>query len=138
MEKDLSKRFYFKSREVYERKVLTSHLVDKKLEVNVIKKGIVLPAHIIDANDKEKGFNGGVCDENFNFVAGYSRTDPSGSRKGRTAFDVSCSYVVDREKVTYFDEDVIFGGALMGAFGHFILECWTRLWYILEPPPLLH
>ena len=132
MEKDLSKRFYFERRECYEPILLRNHFDDRELEVRVVENGIILPARIIDGDNKENGFKGGVCDENFNFVAGYTRQDPYILNNARKDYDVSDSYVVDREEITYLDEDVIFGGTLMGHFGHFILESLSRIWYALQ------
>ena len=131
VEKDLSKRFYLKSREKYASYVNRKYFSDRELEVQVVEEGIVLPARL------NKGeYQGGVCDKDLNFVAGYTRYD-SHTHKGDLNHwaAVVSAYKVDRRGITYFDEDVIFGGALMGHFGHFMVECWTRLWYVLSPPP---
>lgn len=132
MAENSSKRFYFKSPRSYEPNLLRKRFFERELEVKVIKNGIVLPVRRNDVNDKKEGFKGGVCDENFNFVAGYTRQDPYVHNKARKDYDVNDSYVVDREELTYLDEDVIFGGTLMGHFGHFILESLSRIWYALQ------
>lgn len=46
------------------------------------------------------------------------------------------SYSVDRKELVELDEDVIYGGSLIGHFGHFMAECWDRLWYLLQHPEL--
>lgn len=45
---------------------------------------------------------------------------------------VESSYVVERNEIITFDEDVIFGGTLQGHFGHFMFECFSRLWYVIQ------
>lgn len=94
-------------------------------EVKTLKRGIILPARKID-----DVWAGGVCDRDFNFIAGFTRKETSG---GGFAC-VQSSYTVDRKKIIQLDEDVIFGGSLIGHFGHFISECWTRLWYVIQHP----
>ena len=130
MEQDLSKRFYFKSRERYVNYVSRKYFSDRQLEVQIVEQGIVLPARL------NKGeYQGGVCDKNLNFVAGYASNNPktfNGSRK--VWVDVTSAYEVDKKEIICLDEDVIYGGALMGHFGHFITECLGRLWYILSHP----
>lgn len=34
--------------------------------------------------------------------------------------------------ITYLNENVVFGGVIVGHFGHFILESMGRLWYLLK------
>ena len=102
---DKSRRFYFNRPEDYEPALLKKRFSDRKLEVKVVEKGIILPTH-------QKGFRfeGGVCDRNINFVAGYSRTRDNRAHWG----SVASAYSVDKKEISYLDEDVIFGGALMG------------------------
>lgn len=131
MERDLSRRFYFAHRTDYKAAAMKKHFSDRQLKVEIVKNGLVLPARRVKGVDT---FEGGVCDNDFNFVAGYTRSDPyAGVRRGK-AYDVGSSYIVDRKEITYLDEDVIFGGVLIGHFGHFILECLSRLWYVLLSP----
>ena len=44
------------------------------------------------------------------------------------------SYTVERNELITLDEDVIFGGVLEGHFGHFMVECLCRLWYVIQRP----
>ena len=125
---DKSRRFYFNRPEDYEPALLKKHFSDRKLEVKVVEKGIILPARPIEGT---RNYEGGVCDKDFKFIAGHHRTK-------HCWYKLESSYVIDKNEITYLDEDVIFGGALMGHFGHFILECLTRLWYVLLPPPHTH
>ena len=60
------------------------------------------------------------------FVAGLLRNKPPSAG----AFGVKGAYEV--KEVVKFDEEVIFGGVLVGLFGHFILESLGRMWYVLQ------
>lgn len=136
MAEDLSNHFYFEHREDYEPLALKKYFVDKSSKVDVVENGIVLPARQTQIEGRQT-WEGGVCDKDFNFVAGFSSDSPSVIKRAG-ARDVLHSYVVDKEEITYLDEDVIFGGVLMGHFGHFILESWSRLWYVIHPTPPTH
>jgi len=128
VERDLNRRFYFNNREDWESAVRKDRFSDRNLKVEVVENGIVLPSR----PKTPRGFEGGICDKNFNFVAGYAR-----DCKGVGDFWGSLigSYSVDKEELTYLDEDVIFGGALMPHFGHFMMESLGRLWYVFNAPP---
>jgi len=117
---DKSRRFYFNRREDWEPAAKKKYFSDRQLKVEVVENGIVLPAKTIDGERR-----GGVCDENFNFVAGYTRENHSPN----FWCNLLSAYEADRKEINKLDEDVIFGGVLMGHWGHFILECLT------SPPP---
>ena len=127
-----TKRLYVQNVDAWEKNLSRKRFSDRKLEVKVIERGIVLPAR------PAKGeYEGGVCDKDFNFVAGFARTQPP---KKTTGFGAWCalqsSYTVDRKELAEFDEDVIFGGLLIGHFGHLMVECLSRLWYVVQHPEL--
>lgn len=93
-----------------------------------------MPARNIPNIEK---YEGGVCDNDFNLIAGFTKRDPFEKYGGGSGFAlVESSYTVERKEIIQLDEDVIFGGALIGHFGHFIMECWSRLWYIIQHPEL--
>lgn len=117
---------YVKDRQAWEDLLSRKRFSDKVPEVKVIKRGIVLPARKHD-----DVWEGGVCDKNFKFVAGYSRLE---NLSGGGFACVCSSYSVNKKNIRQLDEDVIFGGSLIGHFGHFMLECWTRLWYVIQHP----
>lgn len=71
MTKDLTAGLYVQNVKAVKKKFLRKRLSDRTLEVKVIENGMVLPARIIDGMWK-----GGVCDKDFNFVAGNIRTEP--------------------------------------------------------------
>ncbi len=126
---------YVEKPELWKKNFATKRFSDDKLEVKVIEHGIVLPARKI-----EVGYAGGVCDNDFNFIAGYTRNYADGkaqeTKGGGRWCCLQSSYSVEREKFFQLDEDVLFGGTLMGHFGHFIMECWSRLWYVIQNPEL--
>ncbi len=79
------------------------------------------------------GYEGGVCDNDFNFVAGFHRF----SNPKRDAWiNVDSAYEVPRKDIVQLVENVIFGGELNGHFGHFMMENWCRLWYVLQHPEI--
>lgn len=63
-----SKRFYVQNVKGWKKTLTCKEFLDRELEVKVVERGIVLPARKIDGVLK-----GGVCDNDFNFVAGFSR-----------------------------------------------------------------
>lgn len=75
---------------------------------------------------------GGVFDKNNKFVAGFNGNHRDIS-KDPGVYGVLGYYNYDGNIIS-IDEDVIFGGVLIGHFGHFLLESMPRLWYIVENP----
>ena len=129
MVQDLTKRLYVRNVDEWETILSDGKLSNRKLGVKVVDHGIILPAR---KHSTVAGYAGGVCDENFNFVAGFNRFNT-----GRKAWiNVDAAYSVAREDIVQLDEDVIFGGTLNGHFGHFMMENWCRLWYVLQHPEL--
>ena len=97
-------------------------LLDRRAEARIVDKGIILPAQ---SRADKKGYEGGACDQNFNFIKESS----------------SCRYVilnsaykVERETIEQVDEDVIYGGVAVSHFGHFMADHWSRLWYVVQHP----
>ncbi|MBR4904987.1 MAG: DUF563 domain-containing protein [Selenomonadaceae bacterium] len=132
MAEDLTKRFYVENPKEWEKILSKKIFMDKKLEVKVIEHGIVLPAR--DLKNGKFEYTGGVCDNDFNFVAGFSRKSPNGIVKGGVDWTCNSSYTVAREELVQLNEDVIFGGTVMGHFGHFLVECLSRLWFVIQNP----
>ena len=128
MAEDLTRRLYVENFEQWEKTLSQKKFSDRKLEVKVVERGIILPMR-----RKNGEWKGGVCDSYFNFIAGFARTPPPGKTTGQGAWCVvESGYIVDRKELVLLDEDVIFGGALIGHFGHFFTECLSRLWYIVK------
>ena len=130
---DLSKNFYVENPADWKRNLSQKKFSDRKIGIKVIERGIVLPAR-----PPKSGliWEGGVCDSDFNFIAGFTRLDPVLKRRGKRFGSVESSYTVAREEIIQLNEDVIFGGSLIGHFGHFTLECLNRLWFVVNHPEL--
>ena len=124
----MTKRLYVENADEWKRHLSKQRLSDVELEVKIVERGIVLPSRKIAFGI----YTGGVCDENLNFVAGYWRKKGGGSK--RTFNCLEESYAVDRKDIVQIDEDVIFGGLLAEHFGHFLSECFCRLWYVIQNP----
>lgn len=119
------KRLYVRETEAWSHACEQNRLSDRVLQVTELAGGIILPPE--HWNPQTGEFQGGVCDRNFNFVAGLLRGKPPQAG----FYGVGSAYPITEEELTYADEEVIFGGILIGHFGHFILECLGRLWYVL-------
>lgn len=104
--------------------VMTRDYIQNDISFREIENGIILPLHKI--NKSRNGvFEGGVTDKEGRFVAGHKR-------KTGKEMNLSCLRVYIPEEVEYCDEEVIYGGILIGFFGHTLTECTSRLWWILE------
>ena len=75
-------------------------------------------------------YKGGVVDENQNFVTGFCRRNPG----DQFSFDINEGYNVEKNNLVHLNEEVVFGGVLVGHFGHIILECFSRLWWHIKNP----
>ena len=105
MANDLTKRLYVGNVEVWESDLSKKRFSDAVPDVKIVERGIILPARRID-----NVYRGGVCDDDFNFVAGYSQK--ANNKGGDKLICVTSSYPVEREEIVQLDEDVIFGGSL--------------------------
>ena len=103
---------------------------DRQLTVKIIKSGLILPPILKKNRTYLDEYSGGVCDEHFNFVDGFFRC----KAPGNTNEEVRSSYKCNAEEIYTVDEDVIWGGVLIGHFGHLMLECLGKMWYILQNP----
>lgn len=68
MEKDLFGKFYLQNPDDWKYFFSKKRFSERKLAVKVVEHGIVLPARQIP-----RGWAGGVCDNDFNFIAGFSK-----------------------------------------------------------------
>lgn len=126
------KRIYISKDNEWEKYISKEYRSDRKLVVDQIYNGIILPPRYYGR--PAGSYEGGVCDENFKYVAGVERECRS-SKAFPRYYGMGKSYEVDKADIFYRDEHVIFGGGLIGHFGHFMLESLPgRLWYIIEHP----
>lgn len=68
------KRFYVRDMDDWKKTLSLGKFSDKELDIKVVERGIVLPVRPISSITPK--YEGGVCDSNFNFVAGFNKTDP--------------------------------------------------------------
>ena len=121
-----NRRFYVDNLREWNELASKSYFSDRALEVQEVKNAIILPPRYKGADGECEG---GVCDEQFHFIAGLNRNAPD--HPGGW-FSVWGSYTLPQQEILQSEETVIFGGVLIEHFGHFILECLGRLWYILK------
>ena len=106
-----------------------SYYSNRKLNVQEIERGIFLPRKFMNG-----GTYGGVCDENFNFIAGHQILNPR-SHKRDDDRHISGSYEVQQEDIVFIDETVLYGGSLIEHPGHLITESFAdRLWWLVRNP----
>lgn len=100
-------------------------------DIDIYENAIILPLRRYKspnaANTEEPINHGGVCDENFNLLAGYVCSEKI---NGSSAIEYWLPYRPD--KILYSDESVIFAGDLNKHFGHFITDSITRMWYAVK------
>ena len=105
-----------------------SYFSDRRLNVREVERGLFLP------QKKEGGqVLGGVCDENFNFVAGHQLHSVRKASNPNDQRHIWGSYEVPPEELTYIDEAVLYGGTLIEHPGHLIVECFgDRMWWAAQ------
>ena len=133
-EKELKRHLYVPNYKQWKQNSLRGYYSDRLLEVREVEGGIVLPARPVDKKDPYH-CRGGVCDADLNFVAGYSNQSPE---KKNGAYCLEEAYPVERNEIVTSNETIIFGGILICHFGHFLTDCLTRMWYVIQNPELDH
>lgn len=122
-------RLYVENKEEWLKKCKNSYKIEGKTEVRTVDNGIILP--LVRMGDSWDGiYGGGVCDSDFTFISGMCRN----VNKPIFNYSCYCSYEVEREELKYSDETVIYGGVAINHFGHTMLECLSRLWWVIENP----
>ena len=100
--------------------------IDGDLITRSIENGIVLPLRKTSLS-KRNTYEGGVCDADYNFIAGYFR------KKNNFRNNKTCVRAYRPEKdITYIDEEVVFAGIYFNHFGHAITDGFSRLWYLSD------
>lgn len=105
-------------------------IVEKTPLITQINIGYFLPVkRNKDLDSKFAGihYEGGCVDQQMNFVGGVVR-----NKKLSSSHTVYGIYKFDQNKVQTINEKVIFGGIIDNHFGHFILDCLSRLWFKLD------
>ncbi|MCL2222921.1 MAG: glycosyltransferase family 61 protein [Oscillospiraceae bacterium] len=96
-------------------------------EIREIINGVILPARLFDEDSLVA--RGGVCDAAGNFVEGHMPTIDR-LHTGNCHI-VNGAYEVD-DDIKHEKQTVVYGGAIFGHFGHFIVESLSRMWWFLE------
>ena len=126
--KELERRIFTENKQRYIDLCSQNYMLKGDPLVSKVKNGIILPLKKISDDTANGMYAGGVCDEEFNFIAGLKR-------KEKEVINMSCesAYVLDEEdELVKRNETVVFGGVLIDFFGHFFLESLSRLWWIVE------
>ena len=127
---ELKKRLYVSNYEQWKIECQQNYYSKKNLTVKKLEYGLILPP-LPKKNGKLGEFSGGLCDKNFNFIDGFYRAKVSKVGVG-IGNEIRSSYYCDETEINYIDDEVIWGGLIINHFGHFILECLGKFWYILQ------
>ena len=122
----MANRLYARNESSWANECFQSYRSSHNPGVQEIASAILLPPAYWQ--EKTGEFRGGVCDAQFDFIAGLQRCKPPGAGW----YGIGTAYKVSYDDLIYEDKEVIFGGILIHHFGHFILECLGRIWYVLE------
>ena len=90
--------------------------------------GILLPPREIPDPCLDPVYEGGVLDAEQRFVAGSIRVNKSYPGY----FAVIRGYEVTADELRHSSEEVIYGGVALAHFGLFLIECMSRLWYVIK------
>lgn len=128
-------KFYTEYAEKWEKALATSGILEKELEAPEYENAILLPLRKRKDSPAAapNGYHeGGVCDKDYNFLAGLERKYP------RAEANFGCIQSYTPKAVNYRDETVIFGGVLIDHFGHTLVDSLTRMWYFAKNPDTPH
>lgn len=104
-----------------------SYFSNRKLGVREVENGIFL-------TNKRVGEEvyGGVCDEEFNFIAGHQVFSPHDSYEDDPRH-IRDSYEPPVGRIKYMNETVLYGGSMLDHPGHLITEGFAdRVWWIAK------
>ena len=133
-ESALRTRIYVPNYDHWARLCNKKYFSNRPLAVETVGNGIILPAKAVEGKDVYH-CQGGVCDADLNFVAGYNNMAP-GQKNG--AYCIDEAYAVERKDIVTSDETVIFGGIMVYHLGHFLTDCLARMWYVVKNLELEH
>ena len=122
----LRQRLYVPNYEHWRRLFSKKYFSLRALEGRTVENGMIIPPP-----DRSNQLGGGVFDQNFKLVAGC---DNLYHEKRGADYDITSEKKFDRQSVVQSNEEVIYGGGLTCHFGHFMSECLSRMWYLIENP----
>lgn len=108
---------YSGANEFFENEYYRTHIVDKKLSVEVYPNATVLPFKLL--NDGKWG--GGVVTNDGQFL-----------RNSGVHYDSTVSYSFREDQLYKRDSDIIFVGMFNGVWGHNITDDLRRFWIVLD------
>lgn len=102
---------------------------DKKLSVTTEKNAVILPPVEITDEAGYTRYKGGVISSAGEFIENSAHYR---EKIGHYWGSVSEGYTPNPSDLIENTQDVIYGGFIHNHFGHFLLECTSRLWYICQ------
>lgn len=116
-----------KNKKHYDNVFYREYILPGSPDVTILKNGVILPRKRIDGVDC-----GGVCTENLEFFTGLARMYAPLSNVKPGYGEMVSAYPIGDDEIFNSDEEVIFGGVLIGHFGHMLVEGVSRLWWIIQ------
>lgn len=106
------------------------------LGIKIVENGIIHPFEIHDMdNIWNKPAYGGVTDENLNYIEESALLNINFELDYKVTERVKgFNPNYDFENIKYYDETVVYIGKMDDAWGHFMNETITRLWYFVDNP----
>lgn len=99
---------------------------NRRVGVNVFANAIIEPLRKISGREC-----GGVCDENYKFIAGHENYIFDAKKNDRHICD--CYKLSDPERPDRIDETVIWGGVMIDHPGHLLVETFPeRMWWVCK------
>lgn len=126
------KYIYEHNKALYEQQYKEPIFCKEFLKIQDIEGGLVLP------NRPSKGYlfgKGGVLDKNYKYLplSGiYSKAGRIDAQKEKYETYFGDGGLSSEISIQEMDEEVIYLGYIFNHWGHFLVDCSTRLWYLLE------
>lgn len=133
----MNNRIFVEKEEAWNRGFSQELALDGEPDVREIDDVVALPLRVIpEIKVADAAFAGGIVGASGQFIAGHLRMLNREQGKDTSALNKGYDrgYDFDLDTVETIHESVIYGGCIHDHFGHFILESFCRLWYILDHP----
>ena len=122
------------NKERYKKAVERSFACKEELGQTVVEDGYLLPNRF--ANDRLFG-HGGVLDAAEEFVkaseiTAYAKYAVTTTPEDEAGIYLGEGYEIDKKNVPYIDEEVVYLGYINNHWGHFLIDCSTRLYSFLN------
>ena len=114
-----NERRYLNNNRPYD-ETFNDELLDMVPNITVIENGYILPK-----SDKYL-CKGGVTDNDHNFI------EESSIINNGSFICINGSYDFSEDDTEYFDEEVIYLGYYFRHWGHFLMDCSTRMWVLID------